>query len=127
MIVNQLNSYCGVIPSYNIRRQLALSTLTFDSKCTIKPAYFKMTRSANYLEISMLLTHIRLNLNRFKVMFHLFSGSALWAQLLSIIHFRGYNVMYYSLGPTEVSWGCGGGVLNTLILFAVRKDLIIVG
>ena len=88
-----------------------------------------MTRSANYLEISMLSTHIRLNLNRFKVMFHLFLGSALWAQLLSIIHIHGDYVMadYYSLGPTVVSWGCGGGVLNTLILIAVRKDLIIFG
>ena len=49
--------------------------------------------------------------------------------LLSIIHIHGYYVMtdYYSLGPTIVSWGCGGGVLNTLILIAARKDLIIVG
>ena len=76
--------------------------------------------------ISGLFRHI--NLNRFKVMFHLFSGSALWTQLLSIIHIHGYYVMadYYSLGPTEVSWGCGGGVLNTLILIAARKHLIVV-
>ena len=79
---NQLNSYCEVVPSYTIKRQLALSTLTFDSRCTIKLAYFKMTRPADYLEISKLSTHIRLNLNQLKVMVHLFLGSALWTQLL---------------------------------------------